>query len=315
MTRRQYRFLGLGDDFGGPALESLGGTLLPGSYAFDANHGLRGSDAVLDPAVYTIALDVALTDTSPAGAIDGWQKILDFKDVTTSSGLYWVNAPLNEPTPILGAFVLYDDVDFSAYHGADVGLRDGIVQHVVLTRDAAKQVTCYVDGVLQFTFEDSHDAAVFDTPTLATFFVDDDDAFDGLSSIPVGTTTGIRIYDTVLDGAAVAVEGPQALHRAGYPQWWFLRRALDLPLTWLGRPIAVAETGLRAFVLTVVGATVHLADISLTLAGLIDVGWTGQSLDGISLTLAGLTDVGWTGPALSSVTCAGAALSAVSLEI
>jgi hypothetical protein len=70
---------------GGPSLVSYGGTLGDTGYTFGVNAGLSLSDTGISDA-YSIAIRFYFDDVN--ASINTYQKILDFKNRTSDSGLY-----------------------------------------------------------------------------------------------------------------------------------------------------------------------------------------------------------------------------------
>jgi hypothetical protein len=78
-------------DSGGPSLVSQGGTLGSTGYAFGVNEGLSlpGTRAF---DVYSIDIRFYFNDVN--ASLDGYQRILDFKNRTSDSGLYSLSGQL-----------------------------------------------------------------------------------------------------------------------------------------------------------------------------------------------------------------------------
>lgn len=174
----------LADELGGPALASLGGTLLAGGgYKFAANAGLRLTNGM--PAkVYTVDLWFTF-DT-----LGSWRKILDFEQLASDNGLYTFDASLQ--------FVV---VAGSVFETSPPLLAAGTPMRVTLTRDASDHVVGYVDGAPQISFTDTQPVAAL-TSADANFFIDDTATGSGEAS--GGTVTQIVIYDVALTAAQLA---------------------------------------------------------------------------------------------------------------
>jgi hypothetical protein len=185
-----YGFDGdLTDELGGPAMESIHGTIHPSRLSFR-----QGGGALVDGAVsaetYSIEMRVNLSLT---GSSSGYYRLLDFKDRASDNGLY----------EYFGTLVFYGGGEGTAQLFMPDTWTD-----VVLTRDGASaRVVGYVNGEKQFTFTDTAGNAVFTLPdgkhTRAIFFQDD-------LSYPdedcAGFVDHIRVFDTVLtDAQAVAL--------------------------------------------------------------------------------------------------------------
>jgi hypothetical protein len=78
----------LADSFGGPSLVSLGGTVGSGTYTFGAQQGLSLSNALLNSADYSLFMNFEFSSAS------GYEKIVDFKNLTSDNGLYNLSAAL-----------------------------------------------------------------------------------------------------------------------------------------------------------------------------------------------------------------------------
>jgi hypothetical protein len=175
----QYRFAGnYDDDYGGPPLTPVGGSLGADGYSFGANQGLGVAGAMPD-SVYTIDFVFSFAE------VDSWNKILDFKDLTTDEGFYTFNPNLQ--------FVIVAGSEFST--GVTTLAADTLYQ-ATLTRDAAGHVVGFLDRVEELKFDDTAGVATLPAPgAIAHFFVDDN-ATQGEAS--AGIVRRIRIWDTAL---------------------------------------------------------------------------------------------------------------------
>jgi hypothetical protein len=167
---RDYTFgASLKDNAGaGPALKSLGGAVGDGVYEFAVGNGLQlEKTGVTDH--YTIELTFRFDD------VDGWQKIVDFKDRADDNGLYVLDGQLQFYNFGIG--------------GRIEPSKDYVIR---LERDReTKQVRGYVDGQRVFEFVDRGDDGVFQGEN-AFFFVDDAATTDEQAS---GSVKRIRIWD------------------------------------------------------------------------------------------------------------------------
>jgi hypothetical protein len=183
----------LNDSLGGSALVANGGTVNPNNYTFAPTQGLSLSSWVgtaSDAGNYTMDLSFKFT------AAGGFAKIIDFKDRGSDLGLYREN-----PSMLLfytgsggpeGAFPL------------DTYLR------VVLTRDGAtNDVTGYVDGVQQFSFNDVDERAVFSAAdNILRILRDDGDGGEN----GTGEINQFRIYSGAMTAPEVlALGGPKPI--------------------------------------------------------------------------------------------------------
>jgi hypothetical protein len=176
----------LNDLVGSTALNADGGTITDAGYAFGPDQGLNVSSVLSDTGNYSIVIDFSFQ------TLDGYRKILDFKNQASDDGLYDLNTDLN-----------YYNFSFSppGVFSADVPAR------VVLTRDSSDDdVVGYVNGVEQISFTDSSDDAVFSGPNgIMRFF--EDDTVTGGREASAGLATAISIYDGALTAAEVAALG------------------------------------------------------------------------------------------------------------
>jgi len=152
----------------GPRLEALRGMLGFGNYRFEAGHGLVLADG-------GVSDQYAVEITFRFEKVDGWQKIIDFKDRASDVGLYVYN----------GSLQFYP---FSA--GGE--FRPGETYRVRLERDrATKRVSGYLNDAKVVDFDDVADDAVFQDRK-AAFFVDD---LATRSEESAGEVKRIRIWD------------------------------------------------------------------------------------------------------------------------
>jgi hypothetical protein len=170
-----------GDAFGGPDLVAMGGALTSGGYDFAANQGLSLSSANIASGEYTIEIGFRFD------ALSGYQKILDFKNLTVDDGLYTRDRSL----VFFGASVSGGVVSSSSFH------------HLVLTRDEATDVVrAYINGDEAWNFADAFGRAVFSGPeSIIHVFRDDDVTAPGEAES--GFVSRIRIYDRALDATEV----------------------------------------------------------------------------------------------------------------
>jgi hypothetical protein len=195
---------------------SIGGTPTT-VYNFGKQQGLSLDATGLISDNYTIAALLSFDD------ISGYRKILDFKNLTSDTGLYTLGGQLN----------FYNE----AIDGPTVG--PGNFFEAVLTRDSSTALmTAYFDGTPVFSFTDSADLAVISTDNLLNIF-QDDLAVPGENSS--GSVAGLRIFDNVLTDAEVAaldlrtpsaVPGPLPLFGAAAAFGWSrrLRKRIATPL-------------------------------------------------------------------------------------
>ena len=177
----------LSDALGGPALVSNGGTLGATGYTFGANQGPTLSNGFTNNANYSVEMKFSFDQTA------GFRKIIDFKNRTSDNGLYVLNTNLNF---------------FPVVTGVGAQITNGTLVDVILTRDSGtNSVVGYVNGVLQISFTDLSNFAVFDaTNNIAQFFRDD--FVTGQGEASSGFVDFIRVYDGALtDNQARCLQG------------------------------------------------------------------------------------------------------------
>ena len=197
----------LADSLGGPSLISNGGVLGPTGLTFGPNEGPSLAGGLPDPATYSIVMGVSLDDVS------SFRKLLDFKGLTSDTGLY------NE----IGVLNFYQ-VAF----GAGTSISAGVQVEIMLTRDGATdEVTGAVNGIQQFSFIDGSGDAIFSEPGALINFLQDD-FFTGQRESTGGFLDYIRIYDIVVPEPgsmmlAVLAAGPLVVGTS----WRKRRRSTD----------------------------------------------------------------------------------------
>jgi hypothetical protein len=179
----QYSFAGnLDDDLGGPALESLGGTFDAGGYRFTAGQGLR-LVGVLPQTIYSIELEVVLD------RVDGYNKVIDFKQLGTDAGLYVENGKLQ--------FVVHPVMDCpnvgDCWTSPTQVFTAGTPTTIVLTRDPAGAIRASVGDQPQFVFPDSEASGTFDGANAVGHVMVDDTITNG-SEASGGVVRRVRIY-------------------------------------------------------------------------------------------------------------------------
>lgn len=169
------------DDFGGPDLVPVGGSFVAGGYQFGANQGLTVTGAMPDQ-VYTVDLVFAFDSYTTTS----WQKILDFKGLSTDEGYYTYGDS--------SQFVVVAGAQFA---DGPPGLIGGTSYQMTITRDGAGVVTGYVDRAQVWQFTDGAGVATLLAPgALASFFIDDNAT--GMGEAGAGTVRRIRIWDRAL---------------------------------------------------------------------------------------------------------------------
>ena len=129
---------------GGPPLVSYGGTLSNG-YHFGVNKGLSLSGT---GAFDSYSIDIHFYFDSVNASFNGYQRILDFKNRTSDSGLYSLNGSL-----VLFASS-YQPGDPSAGSTTRV-FTNGTMADLLVTRNASGLFSAYVNGNLAFSVMDT----------------------------------------------------------------------------------------------------------------------------------------------------------------
>ncbi|HJQ80321.1 MAG TPA: choice-of-anchor Q domain-containing protein, partial [Lacipirellulaceae bacterium] len=188
----------LADALGGPSLVSQGGNLTSIGYIFDPNEGLNLSDALSNPAQYSIELLFRFDSGS-----GGWHKIVDFKNLTANTGLYRAGNGLHFLDRVFTPNV------FEA----------GVICRLILTRDdESDAVRGFINGTEIWSFLDVAGEAVFDGPEQIIRFFQDDNT-TGQAEASHGFVDLIRIYDHALNAEEVATLGdPQPILLPPYDQ-------------------------------------------------------------------------------------------------
>jgi hypothetical protein len=173
-----------------------GGTLGPTGYYFGPNTGLSLSNAINGNDPYSI--DIRFYFDSLTGVTNtGYQRILDFRNRTSDSGLYsyqngslvlWASSyhpGLPPAEPSLG--------DPSASSGGVFS--DGKMVDLFLTRNATGLFSAYVNGNPMFSVMDLDGATNFSGPNnIIWFFVDD---FQSLYFYPNTPEAGSGFIDSI----------------------------------------------------------------------------------------------------------------------
>jgi hypothetical protein len=163
----QYDLNGsLAESAGGPSLVSYGGTLDTTGYYFGQNKGLSLSGTgAFD--VYSIDIKFYFDDIN--ASLDGYQRIIDFKNRATDQGLYSRNGSLYFFSP---------GYSYPSF-GSGLVFANGQPTDLLLTRDAAGNFAAYVNSTLALSFNDAASkAATFSGPNnIIYFFIDDLQSF------------------------------------------------------------------------------------------------------------------------------------------
>lgn len=172
------------DDYGGPDLVPAGGSFVADGYQFGPNQGLTVTGAMPDQ-VYTVDLVFAFDSYTTTA----WQKVLDFKGLTTDEG-YYTYGDISQFVVVAG----------SQFADGPPGLVGGTRYQMTITRDGAGVVTGYVDHAQVWQFTDGAGVATLLGPgAAASFFIDD--TATGMGEAGAGTVRRIRIWDRALTAA------------------------------------------------------------------------------------------------------------------
>ncbi len=168
------------------AIESVAGSS-QAVLRFPAENGVQLAPAtsVIPKDSYTIMVQFRFAQTTNRL----WQRIVDFQNGTSDRGLYSHE----------GALELYR---YARGTSATIKAEEYVL--VVLTRDSAGTVIGYVDGIRQFSYDDSSTgAAVIDPSNTLRFFRDNETGGpSGESS--AGAVAHIQLYDEALSADQVA---------------------------------------------------------------------------------------------------------------
>jgi hypothetical protein len=212
----------LADANGGPSLVSYGGTLGSTGYAFGVNEGLSLSGT---GAFDVYSIDIHFYFDNVSASFNGYQRILDFRNRTSDSGLYDLNGSLQ----LFAAGGGPDPTALSAGHV----FTNGMMVDLLVTRDASGLFSAYVNGNLAFSVMDTDGSTRFSGPgNIMYFFMDD---FVSLTNYPNLPEAGTGLVDFIqVTTPAAAVPGPVAgaglpgliLAGGGLLGWWRRRRKI-----------------------------------------------------------------------------------------
>ncbi len=155
---------------------------------------LTGVDGIVDARGYTVELLFRFD------RVDGYRKIIDFRNRVSDTGLYSLD----------GCLSFFDETT-----APRPALEAGRFVHVVLVRDAAGTVVGYIDGVAQLSLHDRRELAVVDSGDTLLFFGDDVETHGRESSS--GAVARIRVYDGPIGADTVAAACVELLGEACEP--------------------------------------------------------------------------------------------------
>jgi hypothetical protein len=211
----------LADANGGPSLVSYGGTLSNG-YHFGVNEGLSLSGT---GAFDVYSIDIHFYFDNVSASFNGYQRILDFQNRTSDSGLYSHN----------GGLVLFAAGNTLDPFGESAGqvFTNGTMADLLVTRTASGLLSAYVNGNLAFSVMDTTGSTRFSGPgNIMYFFMDD---FQSLTTHPDQPEAGTGLVDFIqVTTPAAAVPGPIAgaglpgliLASGGLLGWWRRRQKI-----------------------------------------------------------------------------------------
>ena len=167
------------DQYGGPSLNSFGGTLGPNGYTSGPNQGLSLTGAV-NSSDYSVEMIFSLASTTSP---DGYVKLFDFHSLTSDAGVYVHNGALA----------------FWPVGQSSVSIAANSVNDIIITRDGSTNMfNIYLNTVNILAFQDGWGHTVLSGNTL--WFMNDDN--HGPES--AGSTVSlIRTYDGALNQAQV----------------------------------------------------------------------------------------------------------------
>ena len=140
-----------------------------------------GTKQLADSGPYTLIIQVRFDAVSPWVRVVNW-----FPSFAVDGGLY-----LHE-----GKLAFYDTMGGGV--GGSTAVAPGQFAELAVTRDAAKMVRGYVNGVPQFSYLDASDLAVSPHPNGNVYFFVDNTSGGATGEDSAGTVARIRYYDTVL---------------------------------------------------------------------------------------------------------------------
>lgn len=140
---------------------------------------------------YTLIATFRFDETS------SWRRIFDFKDGSSDWGLYGYNGRLQF---------------YAVATGSEAVVKSSEYSEVALTRDESGTVRGYVDGVLQFTFNDSSGHALVNANDVLVLFRDDRVVRNEHTS---GRIARFRVYNYAVDGETLAGNVPDLTVRFG----------------------------------------------------------------------------------------------------
>jgi Concanavalin A-like lectin/glucanases superfamily len=179
----------------GPGTNSFATETVNGSartvLTFPEDNGVQLSPTtgVIPNGTYTLMTLFRFTTVTKAGGVGGYKRIIDFKHGQSDSGLY-----------IREGFLRF----YEPYGEGTTVIHPEEYVVIVLTRDSSGVVTGYVNGVTQFSFDDSTEAAVIDGENTLRFFRDNEPPSPAPGEASAGAVACIQMYDDALTAEQVA---------------------------------------------------------------------------------------------------------------
>jgi CSLREA domain-containing protein len=151
-------------------------------------HFPRGNGVKLSPTTSVVPNDTyTILILFELDSVDGFRRIIDFKNATSDNGLYVQNGNLRL---------------FPSPSGTGTPIAANQYVQVALSRDSGGTVAGYVDGVQQFSFTDSSGEAVIDANNALRFFRDNQSG-GASTEHSEGSVARIRLYDVALSAGDV----------------------------------------------------------------------------------------------------------------
>jgi hypothetical protein len=188
-----------------------GGTLGPTGYSFGPNTGLSLDNVVSQ----TYSISISFYFDSVTASWDNFQRILDFQNRLSDSGLYSSGGSLSLYGSIYlpGLPPITGGSDTSASSAGHV-FSNGVTANLLVTRDASGLFSAYVNGGLVLSVMDPNGATTFSgLNNRIWFFVDD---FQSLYFYPDTPEAGSGFIDSITVSTDLAVV-PGPIAGAGLP--------------------------------------------------------------------------------------------------
>jgi len=180
------------DTFEGPSLVSNGtGILENGGYRVpDFGSGLSLTGAIpLNEYAVELAFSIDL-ELEPEICANGpnvcAKKLIDYKDRDENDGIYAVDNGFNG---VSGISIFFEPVNVTNEHEDHIPA--DVLTHMLVTRDAARNINLYLNGVLLLSHQDVDDDVRFEYD-VAHFLMND---FDFVDDAPTGFIDRISVWD------------------------------------------------------------------------------------------------------------------------